>query len=105
MTNSGTPSVLVGTQHIEPHEVSCLIHVPILSPLPFYTIHIFLFLNPEFFLLVIIIASVVVGDDEAGSHGLADTVNICIYIYVHVYIHTRHYSKLSIEMTCNCYYY
>ena len=37
MTNSGTPSFLVGTQDIGPHEVlQCLIHVPILSPLPFY---------------------------------------------------------------------
>ena len=42
MMNSGTPSFLVGTQDIGPHEV-CLIHVTILSPFPFYTIPIFLF--------------------------------------------------------------
>ena len=50
MTNSGTPSFLVGTQDIGPHEVSCLIHVPILSPLPFYTIPIFLFNFLNFFI-------------------------------------------------------
>ena len=45
-TNSGMPSFLVGTQDIGPHEVSyCLIHVPILSPLPFYTIPIFFLIS------------------------------------------------------------
>ena len=42
---------------IRPHEVSkCIIYVPILSPLPFYTIPIFIFeCNEIFYLLLIII--------------------------------------------------
>ena len=44
ITNSWTLSRLVGTQDIGPHELSqCVIHVPILSPLPIYTVPIFHF--------------------------------------------------------------